>query len=67
MFAFLGFSPEEAKAQFGFLVNGLLFNMGAPTTTAFKLLGLDRLVGIFLGRIKETSEILIAFPKKTIN
>ena len=58
MFEILGFTPEKAKEQFGFLMNA--FKYGAPPHGGLAY-GLDRWVSIFAGL--DSIRDCIAFPK----
>ena len=58
MFSLLGFTKDEAKEQFGFLMNA--FQFGAPPHGGIAI-GLDRLVAILGG--SEVIRDFIAFPK----
>lgn len=58
MFALLGFTPDEAKAQFGFLLNA--FEYGAPPHGGIAF-GFDRLCSLFGG--SDSIRDYIAFPK----
>ncbi len=58
MFEILGFTPERAQEQFGFLINA--FKYGAPPHGGLAY-GLDRWVSIFAGL--DSIRDCIAFPK----
>ena len=59
MFELLGFTPERAQEQFGFLMNA--FKFGAPPHGRIWSDGLDRWVSLFAGL--DSIRDCIAFPK----
>jgi aspartyl-tRNA synthetase len=58
MFEVLGFTPEQAQEQFGFLLNA--FKYGVPPHAGLAY-GLDRLIMLMVGA--DTIRDVIAFPK----
>ena len=60
IFEVLGFSKEEAKNQFGFLLDAFRFGTPPHGGIAF---GFDRICSLFAG--EESIKDFIAFPKNT--
>lgn len=60
IFKILGFTPEQAQAKFGFLMNAFRYGVPPHGGLAF---GLDRLVSLFVGL--DSIRDCIAFPKNT--
>jgi aspartyl-tRNA synthetase len=58
VFALVGFTPEEARSQFGYLLDDFEFGTPPHGGVAF---GIDRLVMLMAGR--DTIRDVIAFPK----